>query len=309
MTSDDSGGPKTSLDINVGKEIDAALGDILRGLFEKPSKAVGDLVADGIGILGDRVKKKRELNAELGIEEVRKRLEVNGVSMKDITPPKEEEIHLLLSGMSLVDDEGVRGMWAGLFAKALDPNASTIAERPFITVLESLSPSDAKIIDLLAFIQRMDAEAKSNLKGFAPKDWTKITPEEQEKLNEYHKKNVDVQKEVVSLIVGKAEEYGLMSKNEIVFLDNLMRLGIIERTPVQQSRHLSAIDLSFRDEREMRRALEELLGSLQEVEEISRRQVARPEQIFTRHPYSHQLILEVNLTAFGQRFASACGLL
>jgi hypothetical protein len=111
MTSDGSDGPKTSIDVSVGKEIDAALGDVIRGLLQKPSEAVGDLVADGIGILGDRVRRKRELNAKLGMEEVRKRLDADGVDMKDITPPKEEELHLLMNGMSLADDESIRDLW------------------------------------------------------------------------------------------------------------------------------------------------------------------------------------------------------
>lgn len=169
MASDGSGDPKGSLDVRVGKEIDAAIGDLMRGLLKKPFEAVGDLFADGIGILGDRVKQKRELNARLGMEEVRNRLDADGVDMKDITPPKEEELHLLMNGISLADDESVRDMWAGLFAKALEPNSETTAERPFISVLESLSPLDAKVIDLLAFIQRTDTELRAKKNALHPK--------------------------------------------------------------------------------------------------------------------------------------------
>lgn len=125
--------------VSIGKEIDAALGDIVRALFKRPSEEVGNLVANGIGILGDRVKKKREINARLGMEEVRKRLEGGGVDMKDITPPKEEELHLLMNGMSLSDDEYVREMWAGLFAKALEPN-SGVSANALLSVFWKASP-------------------------------------------------------------------------------------------------------------------------------------------------------------------------
>jgi len=154
--------------VSVGKEIDAALGDVVRGLLRRPAEAVGDLVADGIGILGDRVRRKRELNAKLGMEEVRAKLDAADVDMKDITPPMEEELHLLMNGLSLADDENVRDMWAGLFASALKPDAETEAERPYISILESLSPMDAKIIDLLAFIQRTDADLRANAERFVP---------------------------------------------------------------------------------------------------------------------------------------------
>ena len=81
MTDDND--PKTKgINISVGKEIDAALGDVIRGLLKGPSEAAGDLVADGIGILGDRVKRKRELNAKLGMEKVREVLDAEGVDLK-----------------------------------------------------------------------------------------------------------------------------------------------------------------------------------------------------------------------------------
>lgn len=306
--SNGSGNPKSSLDIRIGKEIDAAIGDLIRGLLKKPFEAVGDLAADGIGILGDRVQQKRKLNAQLGLEEVRRQLDANGVEMKDITPPKEEDIHLLISGISLSGDEGVRRMWAGLFAKALEPNSNITAERPFISVLESLSPFDAKVIDLLAFIERTDAELKSKSKQFKPDNWVKITPEEQEKLREANKTNIDLQKEAVSVVLQKAESYGLMEEFETGFVDNLMRLSIVERAPIQQFSHLSAIDLQFRDERDMRRVIVDLVRNLREAENFSQRQASPPKRIITQDPRSLQLVLEVKLTAFGQRFASACGL-
>ena len=308
MTSDESGNPKASLDISIGKEIDSAIGDLIRGILKKPFEAIGDLTADGIGILGDRVSQKRRKNAQLGLQVVRRRLDADGVKMKDITPPKEEELHLLMSGMSLAEDEGVRHMWAGLFAKALEPNSNTTAERPFIGILESLSSSDAKIIDFLAFIERTDVEIKSKSIHFKPEDWVKITPQEKERLREVNKTNTDLQKTAVSLVLQKAESYGLMEEIEPVFLDNLMRLGIIERAPIQRFRNLSDIEPVFRNERDMRLVVEDLLRNLQELENVSKRQASLPERIITRNPRGPQLVVEVKLTAFGQRFASACGL-
>lgn len=308
MANDGSGGPKSSLDVSVGKEIDAALGDVIRGLLKRPSEAVGDLVADGIGILGDRVKRKRELNAKLGMEEVRKRLDADGVDMKDITPPKEEELHLLMNGMSLADDESVRDLWAGLFANALEPNSKTTAERPFISVLESLSPLDAKVIDLLAFIQRTDAELRVKVKSFEPKDFRNLTPEEKEQANKIQKENTELQKQAVFSIREKAEEYGLSENNSPNWADNLMRQGIIERTRVYQSKRVSAFAPEIRNERDFSKAIGELHKSLLEMQEVSKRQASSPEHIFSQHPFRLQLNLEVQLTAFGRRFASACGL-
>ncbi|WP_292896476.1 Abi-alpha family protein [Nitratireductor sp.] len=309
MTSDGSDKPKTSIDVSVGKEIDAALGDVIRGLLQKPSEAVGDLVADGIGILGDRVRRKRELNAKLGMEEVRKRLDADGVDMKDITPPKEEELHLLMNGMSLADDESIRELWSGLFAKALEPNSETEAERPFISVLDSLSPLDAKIIDLLSFIQRTENELQAKSIKFSPRDFRKVTDEEKAQAERAQKENAALQKAAVSSIRQKAEEYSLSEPSAPGWSDNLMRQGVIERTPIHRFGHLSAFGPTIRDERDLANALGEFHKTLREMEEVSKRQASPPERLFSQHAFGPRLNLEVQLTAFGKRFASACGLI
>lgn len=82
----------------MGKEIDAAIGDVLRGLLNKPAAEVGSLMADGIGILGDRIRKKRLLNAQNGLEQTSELLKAKNVLLKDVTPPSEEDFHVLLEG-------------------------------------------------------------------------------------------------------------------------------------------------------------------------------------------------------------------
>ncbi|WP_050526820.1 Abi-alpha family protein [Pseudorhodobacter aquimaris] len=309
MATDHNGGPKTSVDASNGKAIDAALGDVIRGLLKKPSEAVGELVADGIGILGDRVRRKRELNAKLGMEEVRKRLDADGVDMKDITPPKEEELHLLMNGMSLADDESIRGLWAGLFAKALEPNSEAEAERPFISVLDSLSPLDAKIIDLLSFVQRTDNELQDKIIKFAPRDFMNVTVEERTQAERAQKENAALQKTAVSTIRQKAEKYNLSGLGAPGWSDNLMRQGVIERTPIHRFGRVSAFGPTIRDERDLANALGEFNKTLREMEEVSKRQASPPERLFSQHTFGPQLNLEVQLTAFGKRFASACGLI
>lgn len=309
MASDGSGGPKNSLSVSIGKELDAALGDMIRGLTKRPSEAIGDFLADGIGIVGDRIKRKRELNAKLGMEEVQRILDTNGVSMKDITPPKEEELHLLLNGISLADDNNVRNMWAGLFAKALEPSSEIIAERPFISLLESLSSLDAKVIDLLAFIERTNAELKTRVSHFAPKDLRKITLEEKERARITQIENAELQKKAVSSILQKATDYGLSENIAPNWADNLLRQGIIEVPPVVQYERISAWEATIRDDRDLSRAVVELQKALREVQEISKRESTPPKQLFTQDIFTPQLKLEAQFTTFGLRFASACGLI
>jgi hypothetical protein len=232
MASDGEGNPKGSINVSIGKQTDAALGDVIRGLLKRPSETIGDLVADGIGLLGDRVKHKRELNAKLALEEARRRLDADGVDMKDITPPKEEELYLLINGMSLAADTNVRNLLAGFFAKALQQTSDTGAERPYISILASLSPMDAKIIDLLAFILRTDAEFKSRIKNFTTKDPRNPIQEEKDYISKINSENLELRNKEILDIQNKAIEYGLFEEVPANWADNLIRQGIIQRNHI-----------------------------------------------------------------------------
>ena len=191
MSGDDKVG--VSINIGLGKETDAALGDALRQLLLKPTKEAGDLISDSIGLFGDKIKRKRMLNARLGLEGVRKTLEASNVDMKNITPPAEEELHLLLEGMSLSGDKSVREMWSGLFAKALEPGSGVKAERQFMIVLQSLSPMDAKIIDFLGFLDKVDRDLRhfaNQSRASTPKDLVNMSSEEKETLKEIQNANI-----------------------------------------------------------------------------------------------------------------------
>lgn len=298
----------SSLKISLGKEIDAALGDVIRGLLKKPAEEAGNLIADGIGILGDRVRRKREINAQLGMEGVRKKLEADGVDMKDITPPDEEELHLLMNGMSLAGDETVRDMWAGLFAKALEPNSDVTAERPFISVLESLSPMDAKIIDFLAFTIKTDRDLRRKAQSFRPKNFKNITPEEANKLDALRSTNANLQKEAIQLINDKAEEYGINSLSGGGWSDNLVRQGVIARAPMGPS-YTGNVRVDSLDRRGLSTIVDHLNKQVESIHRTAARNSSPPERVIGKATFSPQVQLEVQFTPFGERLAEACGLL
>lgn len=285
--------------ISLGKEIDAALGDVIRGLLKKPVEEAGNLIADSIGILGDKVRRKREINAQLGMEEVRKKLEADGVDMKDITPPKEEELHLLINGMSLAGDETVRDMWAGLFAKALEPNSRVTAERPFISVLESLSPTDAKIIDFLAFVERRERTFKVDMhEALSPKSMILHPSKEAQK----HREAAWLE------IRQKRDGYGLGELTDGGWGDNLFRQGLIEELPSPAPRLPQMPPTAFG-----RGATDAAIKALQQGLHLVAKSTgaghSRPQAFVDRGPFGNQHKISVRLTNFGRSFAEACGLL
>ncbi|RMC62424.1 Abi-alpha family protein [Sinorhizobium meliloti] len=309
MTEDrGSGGNKTQFTITIGKKIDAALGDALRGLLLKPATALGDLTSDALGILGDRIKMRRELNLRLGMEEVRRKLETNNVDIDHIASPKEEELHLLLAGMSLAGDADLRSLWAGLFAKVLEPSSDITAERPFLSVLESLSPLDAKVIDFLAFGMRTDDELRAASRSFMPKDPTKVTPEEKAVIDQIRESNAELRENAIKRIKDKAHDHGLTAHLASGWPDNLARQGVIERTPLRQP-HVGNLRIDQLDERGIIRAFDHLNRQLGNLEQFSRRSASKPATLFSKPGLGDQIVLEIQLSGFGKRFAEACGLL
>lgn len=150
-----------SVKVSVGKEIDKSVGGVLTALLKPGATEIGNLIGDGIGMLADIVNAKRKQNAQDGLESVREKLESADIDLKDVTPPKAEELHLLINGLSLADDANVRDLWAGLFAKAIDPSTPITAERAYLSVLQSLSPRDAQLIDLIGFAARLEKEVRA----------------------------------------------------------------------------------------------------------------------------------------------------
>lgn len=306
MSEDNKDRSGFSMHVSIGKEIDAALGDAIRGLFKRPAEEAGNLLADGIGILADRVRRKREINLQLGTEEVRKKLETSKVDVNDISSPKEEELHLLLTGLSLTDDENVRDMWAGLFAKALDPNSGVSAERPFISVLQSLSPMDVKVIYFLAFILKTEKEMMQSFGRFMPKNYAKVTAEEQEKMTSVNETNLEIRKKTILAIKNKADEYGLKPIVVTGWSENLLRQGVIERPPLNQ-RNTGRLRIDSFDERGLLHAFDELNKKVATAEEIAKYNSSAPKNLMRSNNMSG-IQLEVQLSSFGKRLAEACGL-
>jgi hypothetical protein len=301
--SQDSGG----LTVNLGKEIDRSIGEVLKALLLPPATELGGLLGDAVGLMGDRIKRKRSLNLQAGLGDVRTRLEIDHVNIANVTPPKEEELHLLLNGMSLSDDGDVRRLWVGLFAKAIEPDSGISAERPFIQILENLTPLDAKIIDFLALAHREDETLKDRrLQMLRPNVRTKVPPEEQETHAQARKSAIDDMRDTIERIEVKAKEYGLDALSS-GWADNLARLGVIERTP-QKPPHISNPSFRKIDERALVGIVDFLQKQIATVDQAVVRNATKPKALYSRERSGFQIILEMNLTSFGNRFVKACGL-
>lgn len=296
-----------SVKVTVGKEIDKSLGGVLTALLMPGATQLGNLFGDGMGILADIVKAKRERNAQLGLERVREKLESADVDLKDVTPPKEEELHLLINGLSLADDMDVRDLWSGLFAKAIDPSSPIMAERAYISVLQSLSSRDAKLIDLMGFATRLEMEARAERQKMMD---LRLPQQSRAKkraaLDAMEKALIERCSAGIQHMQDAAARHGLAKLKGENWSANMMRQGVIERTP------LLGMSLGFSP-----RSAEDIQRTVLDLDKLARHNASDPEELFYSSGATPQMFLQlgtngflqVRFTKFGRDFAAACGLL
>lgn len=312
MPNDELQKSKASIDVSLGKEIDSALGDVIRALLKKPMLEAGELIADSIGLLGDRVKRKRLLNAQAGLEDTRKMLEVKNVELKDITPPSEEDLHVLLDGMSVSGDDRIRKLWSGLLASALDPDAVQNIDRPITSAIAALSPDDARIIEYAAFVTKHNRSILyDSMVAAGVEEKRHLTYGDRDRIEQARLTMGERLSDFMGATLQLETEFALQ---EIVaradWSDNLMRLGLIrpkpeDYRPVTRPPSIRASSLDGRDISEVMEFIEQRISEAEglalEGLEIG--------HLFRRDDEKQRVILGVEFTRFGEKLCRACGLL
>jgi hypothetical protein len=302
--------------VTLGTEIDKAVGNALQGLLQKPFDAIGTIIGDGLGIIADKVSQKRQKNLQLGMEETRKQLESKTVDLKDITPPDEEDLQVVLNGMSLAKDDEVRRLWAGLLATALNPVGAQAIDRPTTSVIEALTPQDARIISLLVFAELEDRICTNKTSGLiiAIQRNIKIkmnseTPEQKLQRENARKEITKIQSHHTQRIVSLAKLYGIHHLSDRNTKDNdwhlnLYRLGIIEPTESSTASPFGGIRFRGQD-----RETAELASILSErIDDLAKKIRTADDTFYLLVDGSWHIRIGTKLTPFGRKFAKACGL-
>lgn len=313
MANDDNGQkPKISVNVAIGKEIDAALGDVIRGLLVKPSTEVGNLLADSIGILGDKVRMKRNTNAQLGLETTREFLEAKDVELKDITPPSEEDLYVVLDGMSVSGDDEIRKLWSGLLAMELDPHEVNRIERPITSAISSLSPADARVIQYAAFVIKNELSIRNDaMKSAGLENERNWTVGDARRLGEERRAMGARLEEFMgeaSRMEANFDLEGITARTD--WEDNLVRLGIIQPKPEEYNPSTPRFS-GFRgevDDGKFDAIVEHLEKRVQEAEGLAL-QGLEIGFLFKRDEQEQRVILGFEFTRFGKKLCNACGLL
>ncbi|MEP1992105.1 MULTISPECIES: Abi-alpha family protein [Rhodobacterales] len=298
---------KNSVNV-MGENFDKAAADILKATLQMPATETSGLLADIIGVVGDRVKVYRAERRVAILSDARERLAARGVSLGQSKPMLEGQVYDMIEGMGSAHTSELADMWAGLMANAMDPNRDTEADRGLVSVLQALSPDDAIILNFLAanetHRQRADKLRRDHSWGIR------------------NKKNSDVSEaayeeewaNVRALIAGSEAEliklFGALGIDTIQArphaLENIARLGLVAAPDV---RDYANVELAHGLERTdmLSVAMAQIddrlkgIGHWIEATNISDKIICRE--------YNSQLHFTVELSEFGRNFVAKCDLL
>lgn len=290
----------------IGKEVGRSLAELVTALLKPGAVELGGLIGDSIGIVSDQIKRKRAANAAAAMLEVKQKLDNADVELEKLAPTSEEELYLLINGASLADDPSVRNLWSGLFAQSLDPNSPISAERPFIRVLESLTPLDARLIDFLAFAEQTEQSLNQTIADHAPKGLDYNSAEGKDTLARFQIFRKEATEGAISEIEKKAVQHGLCGPMQPGWVDNLFRQGVVQNPPIKLPH--DRLRIQSLEQRDLVAALHNLHEQLEAMKRVSALDRSQPQEVFSKQVYSSQLRLHVCFTEFGRRLASACGL-
>lgn len=289
----------SKIEISLGKETDKAVGEILRNLLSGSAKEIGNVFENGIGIFGDRIRKKRELNLEKGLEETKRILDQRSVKIIDITPTTEEETHQFFEGMSLSGDDEIRNLWSALLANALDPAYNTKSGQDKLSVLRNLTLSDVVILEFICWHKRREDALSTDLSKLGPLNLWGRSGEESENEKQYEKSHAVF----VSDVNEKVEQLGLMKLIEPGWSLNLDRLGLTRLKGNTFREFDSFIDL--RRSEEIEDNIKVVAKALEEQGKRMKNKFVPPENLFSSMGNGR---IVVELSAYGLEFAKSCGL-
>ncbi|MCW8843342.1 MAG: DUF4393 domain-containing protein [Rhodobacteraceae bacterium] len=325
MSDDNSNGNSPLVKIeNVhlfGKETDAALAEIVRGALGKPTSAVGDLVESGVGILHDHVRIFRMANTADGVLKVKRKLEAKGINAHDAQRISEGNFYELLDGMSRTDDAGLQDMWSQLIAEAMDPKTSTKADRSFTSVLNQMTPMDAKVLNFIGFAEAAlrQAEGEHRRKGNAVLQKRGSADEMMKKAQELSRDGMKSANMTMSEMGRYISEHGLETDDVIDSVVNLVRLGVIAESlaPVSGPSLHAPRGNSSRDIQHMAQQMQRELERFGELERKRQSPVEEPKKLFEyfsplqlglpAEEVEHWVRVNYVFTQFGLRLGRGCG--
>lgn len=289
-----------------GEKLDQAAAELLKTALNLPAIETSNALADVIGIFGDRIKVYRAERRVTILHAAHGRLAEKGLSLDQTKPMLEGQVYDMIEGMGSAHTEELADMWAGLMANAMDPSMRVSADKTFTSVLQSLSPNDARLINFMAAVEKQTALEHKIHQEIIREYSSSMTEEERCELTRRREK---LEKEMLPKKLELISLYKVMSIEDIqtnkLTLRNLARLDLIESNEVRQL-PLHQTVARRREDQELLKVISELKKQINAMQgEYATKSFGSKKIASLRE---HQFLMYGRLTEFGREFVAACGL-
>ena len=130
----------------VAKTLRSAL-EAASGFGKYMADVAGDIPHDLVGIVGDRLKIYRMVQAHKAAQKAYEGLRTRGID--PIEEPSPSIVLPILEGAVNEGREELADLWAKLLEASIDPSRANKVRREFIEIVKSMEPLDARVLPLV----------------------------------------------------------------------------------------------------------------------------------------------------------------
>lgn len=312
--SDDKPKSLVNVELSVpGAELDKAASGLLTRILGYPAMEASQLLGDLIGLVGDPIRMRRQVNSMTVVARAWKDLEDRGISLEQVVPLGIPTIDRILNGGSDADEPEIQKLWAGLLSSSVDPEKRLAVRPAIVKALSEMDGLDARAL-LVVISGPLRLQAFSNSQTPSLEEFHRITSGlSGDDLAAYLKNTSETQNRIVEAFFSKEHrwlEEGLTRVSTTALeatKQNLLRLGLIKLKQEFEPRP-PKFNFNSRRERtddEIENALKALLKYQQDLSSMN-----QTGGVNSYTPLVHynpaRLQYPYELTSFGKELAEAC---
>lgn len=295
------------VNVNVpGGEVDKAAAEVLVRVFGAPADEAGGLLADIVGLAGDRLRAHRYMNQLRIAKKTVRQIQEEGLVAADLKELPLREVPDVVAAISNVDQDELSDLWAGLLADAMNPNNDRTADKHMVAVLKGMTEEDALLFS--AFVMTDELKKVMWERGrHASREIFRHKDEGEEVLarigNAIKQESADLIRAPLKYIHNKLAPL-MPDERYRVSVENLIELGLVEYGD-SKSRNSHSVQIPSIPMRHTG-DLGPLVSSLMEAIQLPEKNIERWKKFPVEAPRGLIPAFALLLTPKGKRLVEAC---
>lgn len=300
-----------NVNINVpGEAIDKKSAELLGKAMGFAAEETGGLLGDFVGMFGDSMRARRQVNRVKILQRTQQELDTLGVAFDDIKTISPGEVERVMIAGSDADDEILQTMWAKLLASALTPNSSSNISPAISSTLAEMDGWDARAFEVIATIPPQLNDLTTRHRK-AIQNFLKVNPwalkatdpgkilEDQIELRQFSVQRCELEEKLETLFPVSEKERLKTAKL------NLLRLQLIEPSETDILTSSSGIGSHA--------SLEDAIQEIHQIQQAEIQRSANASRILEDALFRHKsppsgFQTSFMLSSFGGFLAEACGM-